>query len=193
MNMLTSIENIPQLLLSNSTNAPENRKPKDIFNVLWAMRPASLAQIKTELKGKSREELLELCVKLAKFKVLNKEYLTYLIFEEEQETEFVLLVKETMQDMLGTMNTDSLFYMKKTIRKVLRYVKKCIAFSKKPPTEVELLLSFLEAIQNVEPSIFRSRVLKNMYYRQKEMMQKKLQKLHPDMAYDFQKRLDGLI
>jgi hypothetical protein len=192
MNMLTSIENIPQLLLSNSTNAPENRKPKDIFNVLWAMRPASLAQIKTELKGKSREELLELCVKLAKFKVLNKEYLTYLIFEE-QETEFVLLVKETMQDMLGTMNTDSLFYMKKTIRKVLRYVKKCIAFSKKPPTEVELLLSFLEAIQNVEPSIFRSRVLKNMYYRQKEMMQKKLQKLHPDMAYDFQKRLDGLI
>jgi hypothetical protein len=193
MNMLTSIENIPQLLLSNSTNAPENRKPKDIFNELWAMRPASLAQIKTELKGKSREELLELCVKLAKFKVLNKEYLTYLIFEEEQETEFVLLVKETMQDMLGTMNTDSLFYMKKTIRKVLRYVKKCIAFSKKPPTEVELLLSFLEAIQNVEPSIFRSRVLKNMYYRQKEMMQKKLQKLHPDMAYDFQKRLDGLI
>ena len=156
------------------------------------MRAASLAQIKSELKEKSREELLELCVKMAKFKVLNKEYLTYLIFEAEQEAEFIQLVKETMNDMLDDMNTSSLFYMKKTIRKVLRYIKKCIAFSKKADTEVELLLSFIEALQNLEPSIFRSKILSNMYHRQKEMMHRKLNKLHPDAAYDFLKRLEEL-
>ncbi len=49
------------------------------------MKPATLAQIKKELNMRSSDELLQLCLRLGRFKKENKELLTYLLFEAEDD------------------------------------------------------------------------------------------------------------
>ena len=45
------------------------------------MKTATVTVLKKELKYKSNDELLNLCLTLSKFKKENKELLTYLLFE----------------------------------------------------------------------------------------------------------------
>ena len=53
------------------------------------MKVASIKDIKTELKKRTNDELLELCLHLSKFKKENKELLTYLLFEAHDETGYI--------------------------------------------------------------------------------------------------------
>ena len=58
------------------------------------MKAATLKEIKTELSHVSHDALLEICLKLAKFKKENKELLTYLLLESESEDGYIETVKE---------------------------------------------------------------------------------------------------
>ena len=49
------------------------------------MKTASLKQVKEELFYKSDQELVELCLRLIRFKKDNKELLSYLLFEMDDE------------------------------------------------------------------------------------------------------------
>ena len=57
------------------------------------MKAATVHQIKQELKTLQPEELLELCLRLSKFKKENKELLTYLLYESADEATYVESVK----------------------------------------------------------------------------------------------------
>ena len=58
------------------------------------MKAATITEIKKELKFKSSEELALLCLRLSRFKKENKELLTYLLFESEDEEAFIKGIKE---------------------------------------------------------------------------------------------------
>ena len=58
------------------------------------MKAASIKQIKTELKLLQPDELVNACIRLAKFRVENKELLTYLLFESDNEQRYVQRSKE---------------------------------------------------------------------------------------------------
>ena len=49
------------------------------------MKPATITEIKKELKFRSQEQLIEYCLTMARFKLESKELLTYLVFESENE------------------------------------------------------------------------------------------------------------
>ena len=53
------------------------------------MKTASVKEIKDELKFKTSDELRELCLQLSRFKKENKELLTYLLFEAQDEEAFI--------------------------------------------------------------------------------------------------------
>ena len=74
----------------------------------------------------------------------NKELLSYLLFEMDDEDTYVKGIQSKMDIEFEAINTDSYFYMRKSIRKILRQVKKYIRYSQKKETEVELLIYFLE-------------------------------------------------
>ena len=156
------------------------------------MQTASIAQLKKELKNLSPQELSELCLNLAKFKKENKELLSYLVFEKANESQFIEQAKEECDIWFNELNTNSYFYMKKGIRKILRQLKKYIRFSKQKLTEVELLLYFCEKLKAQNPSIFNNPILSNMYYKQVELCNKALAKLHEDLQYDFKERIESL-
>src|SRR5690606_9488720 len=156
------------------------------------MEAATLKEIKTELNHRSTQELLELCLRLSKFKKENKELLTYLLFESADEEAFIQSIKDKVDTDFETINTKTFFYIKKSIRKILRELKKFIRYSKNKETEVELLLYFCVKLKDFKPSIKRNTTLTNLYNRQIDYISKKVKTLHEDLQYDYKLELEEL-
>ena len=156
------------------------------------MKAVSVVTIKKELKHLSSAELASLCLRLSRFKKENKELLTYLLFESQNESGYIESVKNYMDDEFGLINTNSYFYIRKSVRKILRNVKKFIRYSQKKETEVELLLYFCKKLKDFKPSIQRSTQLQNVYNRQILLAKKIIGKLHEDLQCDFNLILEDL-
>lgn len=156
------------------------------------MKSASLKEIKQELQHRSQSELLELCLRLGRFKKENKELLTYLLFEANDETRYIESVKEYMDVEFESINTKSYFFIRKSMRKILTNTKKFIRYSKQKETEVELLLYYCKKLKVFHPSIKRSVRLLNIYNRQLALINKTVATLHEDLQYDFQREIDKL-
>lgn len=156
------------------------------------MKAATVAQIKKELQFKSQEEVTQLCLRLARFKKENKELLTYLLFESDSEEGYVQAVKEEVDAMFAEINVNSYFYIKKSVRKILRTLKKYARYSGDKATEVELLLYFCEKLKSFRPSIQRNTTLKNLYNRQLDYIEKKIPALHEDLQHDYSMILEEL-
>jgi hypothetical protein len=156
------------------------------------MKAATVAQIKKELQFKSQEDVMQLCLRLARFKKENKELLTYLLFESDSEEGYIETVKEEIDAMFADININSYFYIKKSVRKILRTLKKYIRYSGNKATEVELLLYFCEKLKSFRPSIQRNTTLKNLYHRQLGFIEKKIPALHEDLQHDYSIILEEL-
>ncbi|KPM32032.1 Hypothetical protein I595_1680 [Croceitalea dokdonensis DOKDO 023] len=156
------------------------------------MKAATVAQLKKELQHRNPDELLQLCLKLARFKKENKELLTYLLFEAEHEEGYVNAVKEEVDQQFNLINTSSYFYIKKSVRKILRTLKKYVRYSGNKETEVVLLLYFCKKMKHMHPPITRNATLMNLYQRQLGYVEKKIDVLHEDLQYDYGQLLDQL-
>jgi hypothetical protein len=157
------------------------------------MKAVTVKKIKDELKYKNSNELIELCLRLSKFKKENKELLTYLLFEHSDEESYILSVKEQVDELFEHINTNSYFYIRKSVRKILTLTKKYIRYSQKKETEVELLIHFCTKLKCFKPSISNSVRLQNVYNRQVESIQKTVKTMHEDLQYDYQIELNKLI
>ncbi|NNM18323.1 MAG: hypothetical protein HKP24_07090 [Croceitalea sp.] len=156
------------------------------------MKAATVVQIKKELQHRNPSELLELCLRLSKFKKENKELLTYLLFEAHDESGYLETVKAELDEQFSLINTNSYFYIKKSVRKILRTLKKYARYSGKKETEVELLMYFCQKLKDFTPSIARNTTLVNLYERQLIYLDKKIAALHEDLQYDYGQLLNDL-
>jgi len=156
------------------------------------MKAATVSQIKKELAYRSPEEVLELCLRLSKFKKENKELLTYLLFESIDEEEYIQNIKGEIDQEFKTINTKNFFYMKKSVRKILKLIKKYSRYSLKKETEAELMLHFLSQLKVLRPSIRRNTTLLNLYQRQLASVKKLISTLHEDLQYDYNQELEEL-
>ncbi|WGD34222.1 hypothetical protein [Olleya sp. YS] len=156
------------------------------------MKAVSVVTIRKELKHKSNEELAQLCLRLSRFKKENKELLTYLLFEADSEAGYIETVKAEIDEQFEQINTDSFFYIKKSVRKILRNTKKYIRYSLNKETEVELLLYFCKKLKAMKPSISRNTTLTNLYNRNIEAITKKILALHEDLQYDYTLELEEM-
>jgi hypothetical protein len=156
------------------------------------MKAVSVVNIKKELIHRSPEELTELCLRLSKFKKENKELLTYLLFESHDEIGYIESVKELVDEQFEMINTNSYFYIKKSVRKILRTIKKFARYSLKKETEIELLLHFCHQLKVFKPSINNNVTLTNIYERQLVLIKKITATLHEDLQYDYHLKIEEL-
>ncbi len=156
------------------------------------MKAVSVATIKKELQQLSPDELTELCLRLSKFKKENKELLTYLLFESHDETGYIESVQQEIDEQFELININSYFYIKKSVRKILRNIKKYARYSLKKETEVELLLYFCKKLKTFKPSIKNNITLTNIFERQILLIKKIVSTLHEDLQYDYNLMLDEL-
>ena len=156
------------------------------------MKAVSITQIKKELQHLTPEELIDIVLRVGKYKVENKELLTYLLFEAGNEDGYVEVVVEYMDGQFELLNQQHYYYIKKSVRKILRTIKKYIKFSKKPETEAALLIHFCRKLKNMEPSYTNNAVLTNMFERQLGLAEKTIAKMHEDLQYDYKLELEEI-
>lgn len=156
------------------------------------MNAATLAQLKKELQFRSPEEVQQVCLRLARFKKENKELLTYLLFESDNEQGFVDAVKVEVEELFFLINPNSYHYIKKSVRKILATLRKYIRYSGNKETEVELLLHYCDQLKSFRPSIKEHPTLTNLYHRQLALIEKKIDLLHEDLQYDYGMALEKL-
>ena len=156
------------------------------------MKAASISEIKQELNNISTPKLLELCVRLAKYKKENKELLTYLLFEEHDEAAYIESVKRDMDEQFAAINLSNLYFIKKSLRKILRTTAKYIRHTGSKQIEVELLLYFCNTINSSKIPINKTNVLANLYQFQLNKIGKIISTLHEDLQYDYLKELKKL-
>ena len=116
------------------------------------MKPATITVLKKELKYRSQEQLIEYCMSMARFKLESKELLTYLVFESDNEAVYIASVKEYIAASFQEINATNYHFIKKTVRKILRQIKRYIRYSKKKETEAELLIYFCKELGEMKPS-----------------------------------------
>jgi hypothetical protein len=160
------------------------------FNDIYkTMKAASISEIKKELENKPGDECMGLCLRLAKFKKENKELLSYLLFESDDMPSYLNNVKLEIDEFFAGMNFSAVYFIKKTIRKILRQVNKQIKFTASKEAEVELLIYFCNSMIDSGIPFNKSAALSNIYNAQIKKIQDALQNLHPDLQHDLEKQL----
>ena len=157
------------------------------------MKAATIHELKLELANTPAEQLAELCVRLAKFKKENKELLTYLLFESFDEQAYIENIKTGILEQFEEINTSSLYFVKKSLRKILRTLNKYIRYTGSAEAEVKLLLFFCATLKNSGIPIEKNPVIKNMFQNQLKKISKTITTMHEDLQYEYTKELEQMI
>ncbi|HLD54155.1 MAG TPA: hypothetical protein VJA82_12675 [Sediminibacterium sp.] len=150
------------------------------------MKAASVHEIKQALMSNSSKELAELCLRLAKFKKENKELLTYLLFEAHNEEAYIAEVNQLITDVFSEIDPgQNLYFVKKTLRKILRIASKHIRYTGSKQAEVAILLHFSLSLKRSGIPFMKSTALANLYKQQIKKLNAAIGTLHEDLQYDY--------
>jgi hypothetical protein len=136
--------------------------------------------------------MLEVCLRLAKYKKENKELLTYLLYEADDEENYVRKVKAEIDLLIPEINRSNIYYIKKSLRKILRFTNKHIRYSGNKQTEADLLIHFCRRFRELNIPPRKSTALSNLYQNQVLKIKKALRTLHEDLQFDYGKEIEDL-
>ncbi len=152
----------------------------------------SIIQLQKELAKYPTKQVFEICIKLAKFKKENKDYLSYLLFGSADEQNYIQESKLKIDDVFSTVSRKSAYTTKKGLQKVVRHLSKLIKNSKSKQTELELRIYFCNKIKSARINLDSSKVISNLYYREIDKIKLVHSKLHEDLQFDYVKDLEKL-
>lgn len=154
------------------------------------MKAATVNEIKKELKTLTSEKLQELCMRLIKYKKENKELFTYLLYEADNEQSYIAAVKEDIDELFNELPSRSnLYYVKKSLRKILRFTNKQIKYSGIKQTELELRIYFCSKVQEAKIPLREGTVLYKLYQQQLKKIYAIIVKLPDDLQLDYEREI----
>ena len=156
------------------------------------MKAASLNELKQELGTRTQKDLLQFCLRLAKFKKENKELLTFLLFEADNLQSYIQSVKMEIDEQFSAINKTNLYFAKKSVRKILRAINKFIKYAASKEAEVELLIYYCTCLKNSGIAIHKSAALTNLFNMQIKKINKTMFSLHEDLQYEYLKDLEKI-
>ena len=152
------------------------------------MKAASISEIKKELEGKKNSELAEYCLRLSKFKKENKELLTFLLFDAGDINSYIEIIKKEIIISFEEISNTHIYYVKKSVRKILRQVNKHIRIIGSKHAEAELLIQFCNSLKAFPGSLIKNKQMSKIYENQLTKIAKVISTLHPDLQYDLNKQ-----
>jgi hypothetical protein len=154
----------------------------------------TLSEIKKELKLRSHDELIGMCLQLAKYKKDNKEYLGFLLYDAEDVPNFLQDVLKNMDLMFDEIENQTHWYQtKKSWRKILRHNTKCAKFMKSKNCEIHMHLHFVKRAQSSQISYTRYNVLNQIIELQIKKIRALIPTMHEDLQYDFNRELSAIM
>lgn len=151
------------------------------------MKAATVHEIKEALQALPPGKLVDITLRLAKFKKENKELLSYLLFESEETDRYVGELKLEMEAEFAAMNVSHVYFAKKTLRKILRNVNKQARYIGNKESETALLLHYLRLLKDSGLPVQKTPVLMNLYLTQLKKTKKLIESLHEDLQYEYQR------
>ena len=156
------------------------------------MKVASVSDIRNELLTLPPKKLVELCQRLARFKKENKELLAFLLFEADNEPNYVESIKLEIDESFEQLNTANWYFAKKGLRKILRSISKYSKFTTQKESEVEMLLHFVKQMNERGFPMLRMKAVTSLYEVQVAKVSKLVDLLHEDLRFDYRKELEAL-
>jgi hypothetical protein len=156
------------------------------------MKAATIHELKKELENLEAEQLNVLCLRLAKFKKENKELLTYLLFEASDEQSYINEVKNETTTQFEGLSKLNVYYVKKSLRRILRVLNKQIRYSSLAVTEFELRIHFCQQMKDNLVPIHQNTLLMNIYQGQLKKILQLKSKLDEDLQFDYESQIKGL-
>ena len=155
------------------------------------MKSASSNEIKAALHNLSPKELQLICMRISKYKRENKELLTYLLYEADNESQYIENIKAEIDSYFENLVVLTFSNLLKKLRKVVRIAGKYIKFSGSKNVEVAALIYICKKLK---PYIHQSSstALINLYNRQIIKIDKALTKLDEDLQYDYKDEIEAI-
>jgi len=153
------------------------------------MKVYTIHEIKTELEQGNTKELISLCLKLAKFKKENKELIAFVLFERGNIAAYIEKINAETKGYFGDINSSNTYYIKKSIRKILRHINKHIRFISTKQAEAEIRICFCNCMIDAAMPFHKSKQLLKIYDGQLSKIAGVLSNLHPDLQYDLKKQI----
>lgn len=153
----------------------------------------SISGIKKSLYGIEPDELRGIILRMAKYRKENKELLSYLLYHQHDERQYIADVKHELDLMFKSINKGTVYLTGKGLRKVLKFATKQIRFSADKRVEAEILLHYCGLLLKHVPGYSQSTVLFNIYQRQLLKAQKAISQLHPELQSDLAEELKLLL
>ena len=148
------------------------------------MSTVSLSELRRALRNVPSGDLPDLCIRLARYKKENKELLSYLLFEADDEPGYIRNVKTEIDQHFAELSRTTPYLTKKSLRKALTFTNQRIRYSGLKRTEAELLIHFCKKFRKEVP--FRNNItIKNIYIRLILRIKKTITMLHEDLQFDY--------
>jgi hypothetical protein len=157
-----------------------------------AINTYNLQSVKKELQHLSASQLSNLCLRLAKYKKENKELLSYLLFEANDENHYTDGVKQEMEALFAAMPSHS-YYQAKLLRKALKLVTKHSKFMASKPAEISLLIHFCRLYTAHIERRTTYKPLRQLLHKQLEKAGKLMSALHEDLQHDHRDEFEKVV
>jgi hypothetical protein len=152
----------------------------------------NLQSVKKELQHLNSGQLTDLCLRLAKYKKDNKELLSYLLFEADNNDGYIQSIKREIDTLFNSLPTHS-YYLAKVLRKVLKLITKHVKFMSSKPAEIELLIHYCQQyIMSVDKRT-NYKPLRQLLHKQLEKITKLINALHEDLQYDYKTEFEKVV
>lgn len=153
---------------------------------------SSISDIRNTLRNLDTQDMIQLCLRMAKYKKENKELLAYLLYDSQDEARYIESVVSEMDMLFDGLTDNGSYKLMKQIRKIGRIIGKPIKYSGLPATQVELLIHYCKRLKpwlRKKPNLS---ALQNLYTQQLKKIDKALDKLHEDLQFDYHKDMESL-
>ncbi len=157
-----------------------------------SVKAYGLADIKKELQFHDKSYLIELCLRLGRFKKENKELLAYLLFDADNERGFIENVIAENGFMFSQLPSNN-YQMAKCMRKILRLLAKYVKFMGSKEAEIEFLLCFCHNYIQYADRRGTYKPMRLIFTRQLEKIVKAIEKLHEDLQFDYASEYNSIL
>lgn len=156
------------------------------------MKAATLHQIKKELETYAPKKIMDLTLRLIKYKTENKELISYLLFDEDDLAGYISDLREDISAMFTDIRFLPSYQIKRVLKKALKFITRYAKYTNVKETEAELLLHFCSLMR--EHSLLRNtnKVISVIFYKQLEKVEKMLPGLHEELQYDYKDKIETL-
>lgn len=153
------------------------------------MHSATIDTIKAELKQLPPKQVLDLLLRLARFKKENKELLTYILFESTNESEYVEQVKREIAEEMGELDGLPGYQYKKQFRKIQRKINKPIKYMGSKAATAELYLHMVRLISGKRKTNYLVPFLDKTVQQYMAKIEKLLPGIEDDLAADLRRQM----